>query len=41
MEEKKYPIYRLSAVWDQKDFENNSTCSDRMFENKLTEDELN
>lgn len=41
MEERKYPIYRFSAVWDQADFENNSTSCSRMFEDKLSEEELN
>lgn len=41
MEEKKYPIYRFFAMWDQKDFESNSTSSYRMFENPLTDEEIN
>ena len=40
MEEKKYPIYRFSAVWDQEDYKNNSTGSCRMFESKLSDEEL-
>ena len=40
MEEKKYPIYRFEAVWDQSDFENNSTSCDSMFETKLSNSEL-
>ena len=40
MEEKKYPIYRFSAVWDQEDYKNNSTSIYRMFESRLSDEEL-
>jgi hypothetical protein len=40
MEEKKYPIYRFSAIWNQKDYENNSTGCCQMFETKPTNEEL-
>lgn len=40
MEENKYPIYRFSAVWDQKDYENNSAGCSRMFESRLSDEEI-
>lgn len=40
MEEKKYPIYRFSATWNQSGFKNNGSSSCQMYENKLTDDEL-
>ena len=41
MEEKKYPIYRFSATWNQSDYKNNGTSCRQMYREKLTKEELN
>ena len=41
MEEKKYPIYRFSATWNQSDYKNNGTSCRQMYKEKLTKEELN
>jgi hypothetical protein len=41
MEEKRYPIYRFSATWNQDDYKNNGTGFEKMCVHALTEDELN
>ena len=40
MLEKKYPIYRFSAVWNQSDYQKNSSSCYQMYEEKLTQDEM-
>jgi hypothetical protein len=41
MEEKKYPIYRFSASWNQIDFQNNFTSYYHMYKEEPTEEQLN
>lgn len=40
MLEKKYPIYRFSAVWNQSDYKKNSSSCYQMYKEKLTQDEM-
>lgn len=40
MEEKKFPIYRFSARWDQVGFESNSTGDRKMYKTNPTQEEL-
>ena len=41
MEEKKYPIYRFSATWNQSDYKNNGTSCRQMYKEKLSDEEMN
>ena len=39
-EEKKYPIYRFTAEWDQDNYEHNGTGFSKMYQEKPTEEQL-
>ena len=39
--ENKYPIYRFSAVWNQSDYQKNSSSCRQMYKEKLTDEEMN
>ena len=41
MLEKKYPIYRFSATWNQSDYKNNGTSCRQMYKEKLSDEEMN
>jgi hypothetical protein len=40
MDEKKYPVYRFTAVWDQDDYQDNATGTNQMFKERPSEEEL-
>lgn len=39
--EKKYPIYRFSAVWNQSDYQKNSSSCRQMYKEKLSDEDMN
>ena len=41
MLEKKYPIYRFSAVWNQSDYQKNGSSCRQMYKEKLSDEEMN
>jgi len=41
MEEKKFPIYKFTARWNQDDYQNNSTSLNAMYKENPTEEKLN